>query len=100
MLKNNLVIALPYLGKLFLQIPPRKNRIMKNKLPYCNLCFLQRKYKSSNCFTFKSLISGIVYKLQYGDSNATYYCKAKRHCVKTLEFWDTLEKEVKAMPIL
>ena len=35
--KKNLVIALPYLGKLSLQIHTRINRIMKNKLPYCNI---------------------------------------------------------------
>ena len=35
--KKNLVIALPYLGKLSLQIRTRINCIMKNKLPYCNI---------------------------------------------------------------
>ena len=35
--KKNLVIALSYLGKLSLQIHTRINRIMKNKLPYCNI---------------------------------------------------------------
>ena len=35
--KKNLVIGLPYLGKLSLQICTRINRIMKNKLPYCNI---------------------------------------------------------------
>ena len=35
--KKNLVIALPYLGKLSLQICTRINCIMKKKLPYCNI---------------------------------------------------------------
>ena len=35
--EKNLVIGLPYLGKLSLQIRTRINRIMKNKLPYCNI---------------------------------------------------------------
>ena len=35
--KKDLVIALPYLGKLSLQIHTRINRIMKNKLPSCNV---------------------------------------------------------------
>ena len=37
--KKNLVIALPYLGKLSLQIRTKINRIMKNTviLPYCNM---------------------------------------------------------------
>ena len=47
--KKNLVIALPYLGKLSLQIRSRINRIMKNKLPYCNIRFVfQTKCKISN----------------------------------------------------
>ena len=48
--KKHLVISLPYLGKLFLQIPTRINRIMKN-----------------------------TEKLQRGSCNATYYGKTKCH---------------------
>ena len=83
--KKNLVIGLPYLGKLSLQIRTRINRIMKNKLPYCNIRFVfQTKCKISNFFTFKDKIpsflrSGIVYKFQCGSCNATYYWKTKRH---------------------
>ena len=83
--KKNLVIGLPYLGKLSLQICTRINRIMKNKLPYCNIRFVfQTKCKISNFFTFKDKIpsflrSGIVYKFQCGSCNATYYGKTKRH---------------------
>ena len=83
--KKNLVIALPYLGKLSLQIRTRINRIMKNKLPYCNIRFVfQTKCKISNFFTFKDkipsfLCSGIVYKFQCGSCRATYYDKTKHH---------------------
>ena len=34
--KKDLMIVLPYLGKLSLQIHTRINRVMKNKLPHCN----------------------------------------------------------------
>ena len=83
--KKNLVIALPYSDKLSLQISTRINRMIKNKLPYCNIRFVfQTKCKISNFFTFRdkissSLRSGIVYKFQCGSCNATYYDKAKRH---------------------
>ena len=83
--KKNLVIGLPYLGKLSLQIRTRINRIMKNKLPYCNIRFVfQTKCKISNFFTFKDKIpsflrSGIVYKFQCGSCNTTYYGKTKHH---------------------
>ena len=52
--EKDLVIGLPYLGNLPLQIRTRINRIMKNKLPYCNIRFVfQTKCKISNFFTFK-----------------------------------------------
>ena len=83
--KKQLIITLPYLGNLSLQIRTRINRIMKNKLPYCNIQFVfQTKCKISNFFTFKDKIplvlrSGIVYKFQCGSCNATYYGKTMRH---------------------
>ena len=83
--KKNLVTVLPYLGKLSLQIRTRINRIMKNKLPYCNIRFVfPTKCKISNFFIFKDKIpsflrSGTVYKFQCGSCNATYYGKSKRH---------------------
>ena len=83
--KKQLIITLPYLGKLSLRRRTRINRIMKNKLPYCNIQFVfQIKCKISNFFTFKDKIplvlrSGIVYKFQCGSCNATYYGKTKRH---------------------
>ena len=80
-----ILFNLPYLGKLPLQIRTRINRVMKNKLPYCNIQFVfQTKCKISNSFTFKDKIpsflrSGIVSKFQCGGCNATYYSKTKRH---------------------
>ena len=77
--KKNLVIGLT-------------NRILKNKLPYCNIRFdFQTKCKISNFFKFKDKIPsflrpGIIYKFQCGSCNATYYGKTKRHFkVRTCE---------------
>ena len=54
-LVKGLVIALPYLDKMSLQILARINRIMKNKLPYCNLRFaLQIKCKISKFLYLKT----------------------------------------------
>ena len=107
--KKNLVIDLPYLGKLSLQIRIRINRIMKNKLSYCDIQFVfQTKCKISNFFTFKDKIpsflrSGIVYKFQCGSCNATYHGKTKRHFkVRMCEHWEflhSLGKELKVMMI-
>ena len=83
--KKDLMIVLPYLGKLSLQIRTRINRVMRNKLPHCNLrVVFQTKCKLINFFTFKDktpvfLRSGIVYKFKCGGCNATYYSKTKRH---------------------
>ena len=83
--KKDLMIVLPYLGKLSLQIRTRINRVMRNKLPHCNLRIVfQIKCKLINFFTFKDKIpvflrSGIVYTFRCGGCNATYYGKTKRH---------------------
>ena len=83
--KKDLIITLPYLGKLSLQIRTRINCIIKNKLSYCNVQFVyQNKCKICNFFTFKDKISsvlrfGIVYIFQCGSYSATYYGKIKRH---------------------
>ena len=51
--KKDLMIVLPYLGKLSLQIRSRINRAMRNKLPHCNLRIVfQTKCKLINFFTF------------------------------------------------
>ena len=66
--KQGFTIALPYLGKLFLQTCAPVKRKIKNKLLYCHTQFVfHTKCKISNIFTFKnripsSLSCGIVYK--------------------------------------
>ena len=83
--KKDVMILLPYLGKLSLQIRSRINRVMRSKLPHCNLRIVfQTKCKLINFFTFKDKIpvflrSGIVYKFKCGSCTATYYGKTKRH---------------------
>ena len=83
--KKDLMIVLPYLGKLSLQIRTRINLVMKNKLPHCNFQIVfQTKCKLINFFIFKDKIpvflhSGIVYKFKCSGCNATYYGKTKRH---------------------
>ena len=83
--KQDLMILLPYLGKLLLQIHTRINCVMKKKLPHCNFRIVfQSECKLISFFTFKdktriSLCSSTVYKLKCRGCNATYYGKTKRH---------------------
>ena len=83
--KRDLVIALPYFGKLLLQIRTRINWLMKNKLPHYNFRIVfQSKCKLINFYAFKDKItiflrSGIVYKFKCDGCNATYYSRTKRH---------------------
>ena len=51
--KEDLVMALAYLGKLYLQIRTGIDCIMKNKIPYCNICLFSRL--SANIVTFLHL---------------------------------------------
>ena len=82
--KKDLMIVLPYLGKLSLQIYTRINSAMKNKLFHCNFRIVfQCKCKLINFFKFKDKIpiflsSGIAYKIKCSGFNATYYGKTKR----------------------
>ena len=84
-LKKKLMIGLPYLTKFSLQIRPRINRAMKNKLLYCNFQIIfQIKCELINFLTFKVKIPvflrfDIVYKLKCGGCNATHYGKTKPH---------------------
>ena len=83
--KKDLMIVLPYLGKLSLQIHTRINSVMKNKLPHWNFRIVfQSKCKLINFFIFKDKIpiflrSGIVYKFKCGGCNTTCYGKTKLH---------------------
>ena len=53
------MIVLPYVGKLLSQISTRINRVMKNKLPYCNpQIVFQTKGKLIIFFTFKDIFYG------------------------------------------
>ena len=76
--KKALMIVLPYLVKRSFQIHTRINRVMRNKLPHCNLRIVfQTKCKLINFFTFKDKIpvflrSGIFNKFKCGGCNATY----------------------------
>ena len=82
--KKDLMIVIPYLGKLSLQIRTRINCVMKSKLSHCNFWIVFRsKCRLNNFFTFKGKVpifwrSGIVYKFKCGGCNATYYGKTKR----------------------
>ena len=83
--KKEIMIVLPYLGKISLNIRTKIIRMVRSRIPYCNVRFVyQSKCKLSNLFTFKDRIpkflrSGIVYKFQCGGCNATYYGKTQRH---------------------
>ena len=94
--KKDLVIALPYLGKLSLQICTKINRMMKNKLLHCNIRIaFQTKCKISNLFTFKDKIpsflhSGIVYNFSVVAAMLPIMAKLsvilRSECLNTWEF--------------
>ena len=109
--RRDLMIALSYLDKLSLQIRTRINRVMKNKLPYCNFWIIFRvKYTSINFFTIKDKItvflrSGIVYKFTCRVASmlpimAKLSAILKSKSVNTLEFLLLLEREWKGMTIV
>ena len=83
--KKDMMIVLPYLGKLVLHIRTRINCVIKSKLPHCSFQIVfHGKCKLINFFTFKDkspifLHSGIVYKFKCCGCNATYYGKTKCH---------------------
>ena len=94
--KKDLMIVLPYLGKLSLQIRTRINRVMKNKLPHCNFRIVfQSKCKLINFFTFQDKIpifylSAVAAMLPI---MAKLSAKLKSECVNILEFLLLLERE-------
>ena len=108
--KKNLIIALPYLGKLSLQIHTRINRIRKNKLPYCNIWFVfQTKCKISNFVHFKTkchlsyilaLFTNFSVVAAILRITAKLSVILKSECVNTWEFLHSLGKESKVMTIL
>ena len=79
------MIVLQYFGKHLLQNRIMISRVMKNKLPYCNIQIVfQTKCEVTDIFTFKGKIpvflsSGIVHKFKCSGCSATYYSKTKLH---------------------
>ena len=83
--KKDLVIVLPFLGKLSLDLRTRlRNSISKN-LPFCKIrVIFKSSTRISNFFQFKDkmpycLCSNVVYKFLCGRCNATYYGETCRH---------------------
>ena len=108
--KKELIIILPYLGKLSFQICTRINPIMKNKLPYCNVQFVfQTRCKISNFLHLKTKFhrscvlallthfSAVVAMLPV---MAKLKVILKSECVNTWEFMHSMGKELKEMMIL
>ena len=96
--EKDLVIALPYLSKIFLQRCTKIYHIMKSKFPDCNLhyvvhtkgipvCFPRRitSFLHSDivhkfhCGNYNTSYHVIVYKFHCGDYNTTYHDKTKCH---------------------
>ena len=101
--KKDLMIALPYLGKLSLQICTRINPVMKNKLPHCNFriafqtkCKLINFSHSKIKFLF-SYVLALLINLSAVTATLLIMAKLsailKSECVNTLESLVLLERE-------
>ena len=102
--KKQLIITLPYVGKLSLQIHTRINHIIKKKLPYCNVQFVfQTKCKISNfCHwsCFLALFTNLSAVAAMLPIMAKLNVILKSECVNTWEFLHSLAKELKETMIL
>ena len=83
--KKDLVIVLPFLGKLLLDLRIRLKNIISKYLHFCKIRVLfKSSIRISNFCQFKDkmhycLRSNVVYKFPCGRCNATYYCKTCRY---------------------
>ena len=84
-IKRNVFVKLPFLGSTSFQIRKKLQKLFNDKVTSCNLKIVfTRPVRVKSLFTFKDklpkmLLSGLVYKHQWGGCNATYYGKTKRH---------------------
>ena len=83
--KRNVFVKLPFLGSTSFQIRKKLQKLFNNKLTSCNLKIVfTSPVRVKSFFTFKDKLpkmffSGLVYKYNCGDCNASYYGKTKRH---------------------
>ena len=82
-LKKELNFALPYLGKLSLDLRTRLREIIERNLPYCKLKVIFRsKCRLNTLFHFKDSFEKkiqIIYRSTCSNCNVTYYGEKKFH---------------------
>ena len=82
--KKPLVLVLLYLGSVSLQTRTKLKKSLKNILNYCKLHIVFKNKTRLDNFYFKDqipkdLLSGVVYKFQFGLCNESYYGELMRH---------------------
>ena len=82
--KKPLVLVLLYLGSVSLQTRTKLKKSLKNILNYCKLHIVFKNKTRLDNFYFKDqipkdLLSGVVYKFQFGLCNESYYGECMRH---------------------
>ena len=101
--KNDLMIVVPHFEKPSLQICSSVNRVIKNKLPYCNLRIVsQTKRKLINSITFKDNIPVFLRSTSFLNLSALAALLpmmaklstiSKSKCANTLDFLFLLEED-------